>query len=598
MRTKTDLALLILPPVAAVALALSVSAGLDGLPLDDAYIFRQYAQNLASGHGYSFNPGETSFGVTSFVWTLLNAALLKIVPGAGFNFLSRLAGIALFASLIVTIEIWLLKETSSVALASSGGFLATISPITYMNAASGMETMLFAAALIGFFYAYRFYGLKRPLLMGLAAGVVYLVRPEGLYAAFAVVVIEAYFAIRLKEGRRLSRAGLFAAGCALVALPVEFYILSHGAGALPSTYYGKLGTASECGKSGIMEQLISMTRYTFKGHGRTVADYGWAGGIAWAGAAYLLCRSLTGVIKVIAGEFGSRKVMAPVLIMTVAATTLGELWRHGGLELPKAAMVILIAVSIPAILTIYLLHSPSTPSETDDTKAAGYIALLGLGALPAVYGLLFRAGPLFGGYYNRYICVLTPVLWLGAIVAGWKILHSRKKIISTLVVIMLAYSALLAGLNWNQNSRVYENEVRLNEGLRTRAALWIKNHTPPDSVVLVGYTGLGVVGNKCDRYVLDLGALINPDILRYYKGTPCPSAGRWPLTVAYMRARDVSYFVTVHGPADNPHANPGGVPGFERVARFEDKSLKGVHFNAITVWKVNALKAWESLQKT
>ena len=28
-----------------------------GMPIDDAYIFKRYAENIAHGHGYSFNPG-------------------------------------------------------------------------------------------------------------------------------------------------------------------------------------------------------------------------------------------------------------------------------------------------------------------------------------------------------------------------------------------------------------------------------------------------------------------------------------------------------------------------------------------------------------
>jgi len=590
--------LLILPPLAAVLLALSVAAGFDGLPVDDAYIFRQYAQNLAAGGGYSFNPGETSFGVTSFAWTVLNAALLKVIPETGFNLLSRLAGILLLASLISVIELWLLKETSSCIPAFFGGLMTTISPVIYMNAVSGMEAMLLAAVLIGFLFFYRFHGLKRPLLMGLAAGALYLVRPEGLYAAAAVAAIEVYFALRFKEGRRLYDLVLFAAGCALAALPVELYILSHGPGALPYTYYGKLGTASECGNPGFVQELVSAARYTLKGHGRTAAAYGWAGGVAWAGAAFLLCGMTARAIGGKPWPAGSRKAAIAAAILTISAAILAELWRRGGTGTPKAVILVLTAASVPAIFAMQMFQ-PSYPATREDEKAtAGYLALLGLGALPALYGIFFRAGPLFGGYYNRYICVLVPALWLAGTAAGWKILHPRRKTMTALLGIMLIYSVLLAGLNWKQHARVYENEVKLNEGLRTRAALWIRKNTPPDSVVMAGYTGLGVIGNKCDRYVLDLGALINPDILDYYRNAPCPPAARWPYTVAYMRDRNVSYFVTVPGPGGDPHADPGGRPGFELAARFEDNSLEGANFNVITIWKVDAEEAWESLQKT
>src|SRR5438552_13035283 len=38
--------------------------------LGDGWIFLQYARNLAAGHGWSFNPGETSFGATSPAWVV------------------------------------------------------------------------------------------------------------------------------------------------------------------------------------------------------------------------------------------------------------------------------------------------------------------------------------------------------------------------------------------------------------------------------------------------------------------------------------------------------------------------------------------------
>jgi len=42
-----------------------------GMPIDDAYIFKRYAENIAAGNGYSFNPGEVSFGGTSVIWPVV-----------------------------------------------------------------------------------------------------------------------------------------------------------------------------------------------------------------------------------------------------------------------------------------------------------------------------------------------------------------------------------------------------------------------------------------------------------------------------------------------------------------------------------------------
>src|SRR5437762_9698678 len=45
-----------------------------GFPLDDPYIYFQFARNLATGHGFAFNPGELTPGATSPLWVLMLAA--------------------------------------------------------------------------------------------------------------------------------------------------------------------------------------------------------------------------------------------------------------------------------------------------------------------------------------------------------------------------------------------------------------------------------------------------------------------------------------------------------------------------------------------
>ena len=43
--------------------------------LDDAYITYRYAQNLATGHGFAFNPGDHILGTTSPGHALLGAVV-------------------------------------------------------------------------------------------------------------------------------------------------------------------------------------------------------------------------------------------------------------------------------------------------------------------------------------------------------------------------------------------------------------------------------------------------------------------------------------------------------------------------------------------
>ena len=53
-------------------------ANLWGFSLDDSWIYATFAGNLATGHGYSFNPGETIGGATGPLYVFILAGLYKL----------------------------------------------------------------------------------------------------------------------------------------------------------------------------------------------------------------------------------------------------------------------------------------------------------------------------------------------------------------------------------------------------------------------------------------------------------------------------------------------------------------------------------------
>src|SRR4051812_27049952 len=64
-----------------------------GFPLDDAWIHLQFARNLGTGHGFSYNPGIPVAGSTAPLWTAVLAlpAALHLEPVAS----SKIVGLAL-----------------------------------------------------------------------------------------------------------------------------------------------------------------------------------------------------------------------------------------------------------------------------------------------------------------------------------------------------------------------------------------------------------------------------------------------------------------------------------------------------------------------
>jgi hypothetical protein len=73
---------------------------------DDAFITFRYARNLASGHGFVFNPGERVEGYSNFVWVLLMAAVER--SGNNPERLSKIIGLA--AGMLSLVLSWRLAQ--------------------------------------------------------------------------------------------------------------------------------------------------------------------------------------------------------------------------------------------------------------------------------------------------------------------------------------------------------------------------------------------------------------------------------------------------------------------------------------------------------
>lgn len=213
-----------------------------GLPLDDAYIFKRYALNLASGMGFSFNPGQPSLGNLSFLWTALLALLVKIFGKAHYFGIAQAAGIFFTAASIYFMLRLLMDHTGSWLMVFAGVFFAWFSGVTFMNAVSGMENGLFAFLVllnIHWFQKYQDHKVSGALRLGVVSGLAFLTRPEGLYFAVAIAALLIYKIIRQREFRFL-KVALFAVGFAIVALPFVWWLHRTFHQFMPYTYLAKI----------------------------------------------------------------------------------------------------------------------------------------------------------------------------------------------------------------------------------------------------------------------------------------------------------------------------------------------------------------------
>lgn len=191
---------------------------------EDSYITYRYAENLASGHGFVFNPGERVLGTSTPLWTLVLAFAGRLgfdVPAAG-GFLT-----ALSLSLLALTGAWMLARIGfpNLGVVFAAAVLWGTGEVLLFW---GMETAFFSFLLLA---AFALAASGRPALAGLVMGLACLTRYDG--ALFAGVLIAALW---LRTRRFPRRAAL--AASAVVAPWLIFSWLYFGS-VLPNTLEAK-----------------------------------------------------------------------------------------------------------------------------------------------------------------------------------------------------------------------------------------------------------------------------------------------------------------------------------------------------------------------
>ncbi|MFZ2015428.1 MAG: hypothetical protein WAV00_16535 [Nocardioides sp.] len=212
---------------------------------DDPWILYRYANNLASGNGWSFNPGVSEANaVTSPLMVLLIAALIK----ASFSALTA-------SSLLFLIGMWAAAHfaflTFRLAGKSIAGAIAAalILSSPWLTALRGMESALLLGATSIALWAMM---ADRSWVTGVALGVAILARPDAIVlTAFSLAILTSRR--RMLPWRELS---------ALVAVVLPWLVYSQLAfhSLLPSTLAAKQAQRdSGYPWAGLTRTFVSMT---------------------------------------------------------------------------------------------------------------------------------------------------------------------------------------------------------------------------------------------------------------------------------------------------------------------------------------------------
>lgn len=210
------------------------TANQPGFPLDDAWIHQTYARNLGMHGMMSFVPGIPSTGSTSAGWTTLLAMgyFLK-VP---FHFWVYVWG-CIFAALTAFIAAQLsFSYFGNFRNAVLVGVICIFEWHLAWSAVSGMEISLFI--FLSLLFLLLLHRNANPWVMGLVAGLMFLVRPEAVLL-MAVYGVKLLIENRSSLSRFLIRGLIFSLVLLLVVSPWMIFNLTFSGRPFPSTVSSK-----------------------------------------------------------------------------------------------------------------------------------------------------------------------------------------------------------------------------------------------------------------------------------------------------------------------------------------------------------------------
>ena len=187
--------------------------------IDDAYITFRYAQNILTGTGFSFNPGETVLGTTTPLYTLLMVFLGAFTGGVDAPFPTLALGVNALADALTCLL--LLRLGRSLGKGQIGLITAlawAVAPFSVTFAIGGLETSLFVFLLTAMLLAHLEH---RRVLAALLGALAILTRPDALILVGMVVL--ARFWELLKQRKDPSAGKTILMEIAVFSLPLMMW---------------------------------------------------------------------------------------------------------------------------------------------------------------------------------------------------------------------------------------------------------------------------------------------------------------------------------------------------------------------------------------
>lgn len=508
---RLDMALRAGVAAAAFACAVMFVGSSPGFPLDDAYIHLTFARNLSRGLGFCFNPTEFSLGFSSPLWVML-LSLFGYLGGDLVVWAGRLSITFFAVSCALVFDIVRISvagfysrdtppngagqaDRSLGSHALSGmwpkafGVLAGMGMAASGNmlwlSGAGMEATLFLCLGLLSILLLRSDDM-RPIPGGIVLGLLVLVRPTGM----ALWLIIALYGLATRSGRRNIFPALII--CACMVTPWFIFSLVKTGYLLPPTRAGKL--ASDLFNTGFSPRGIK--NYTID-HLRYLLITG--KGIVWP----MLFGIAASVARIfLPGSKGKKEVC------------------NDSREQTKLSGIILSPASVIAIWAVihFFMHAllfRSTHIITPYNYLRYQVMLIPGVIAFSTYALALLAWRLARVRFGRSKAGSKdqPEDALEAL-QGAPALNSitRRNSFFNVIVLLFIVAPPVVELaqirSWRQ---LYVRNVDQLQREHREAANWAGLTLPEDA--RIACLDIGMLGYYSGRYVIDLGGLINPEIL-------------------------------------------------------------------------------------